>query len=443
MKKKLIYIGLIAGVTLFSSCDKYLDIKPVGTVIPTTTEDFRALMLSAYSSFPAHKSYLNLRTDELLMDEYSEDLPAIKDIYLWNDLNPDAATTPYAYLDFYKSIFYTNHILSEIDGKAGNSAAVSQLKAEALMMRAYSHFELLNMYAVNYNPSTAASDRGVPIVLGIDLEKDHTVATVAEVYAQIFKDLEASNNLFTETAVPANPLRYRFSKRAYYALQSRIHLYRQEWNEAKAYADAALALNNDLEDLNSAASKLPNDFTSVEMIQALDEVGRSVVSTSTYINPDFIALYNNGGDLRRSRYFVQSGSRWRSNKGGNKQFNTSFRNGELFLNIAEAEVQANHLPEARIALLALAKNRLTPTYYQQYEATVNGLDKPNLLTEIYKERARELSLEGLRWFDLKRSTKPAITHQFGGNTFVLQENDGRYVIRFPREAIQNNPNLLN
>lgn len=443
MKKKLIYIALLAGSALFASCDKYLDIKPVGTVIPTTTEDFRGLMVSAYQAFPSHKSFLNLRTDELLLDEFSEDVPAIKDIYIWNDLNPEAGASSYGYRDFYRSIFYANHILTEIDGRAGNSATVDQIKAEALTMRAYAYFELLNMYAVNYNPATAATDKGVPIVLDIDLEKDHTVATVAEVYAQIFKDLEQSNNLFTETGVLANNLRYRFSKRAYYALKSRIHLYRQEWNEAKVNAGAALTINDDLEDLNVPSSKLPADFSSVEMIQALDEVGRVTVSASTYISPNFLSLFNNGGDLRRSRYFVQSGSRWRSNKGGNRQFNTSFRNGELFLNIAEAEVQANHLPEARIALLALAKNRLTPAYYLQYETTVNGLNEVDLLTEIYNERARELSLEGLRWFDLKRTTRPSVTHTFNGDPYVLQQNDPRYVIRFPREAIQNNPNLLN
>lgn len=440
MRKRYIYIGLLAGSFLFASCDKYLDIKPVGTVIPTTVEDFRALMTSSYQSFPAHKSYLNLRTDELLLDEYSEDLSSIKDIYLWNDQNQDRTTTSYAYETFYKSIFYANHILAEIDEKAGHSAEADQIKAEAYAMRAYAHFELLNMYAVNYNKTTAATDKGVPLSLTIDLEQKYAPSTVAEVYTQIFSDLDQAEKLFTATTPTTNSLRYRFSKRSFYALKSRIHLYRQEWEQAKNDAEQALILNDKLEDLNDVSSQLPNNYASKEMIQALDEIGVSTVSRSTFIHPDFMALYN-AGDLRPAKYFQKSGSRWMSIKSGNKQFNSSFRNAELYLNIAEAEAQLENPAAARIALLKLAKNRLTPAYYLEYETKVNGLSGTALLKEIYLERARELSLEGLRWFDLKRTDRPEITHYFGGAPFVLQSNDVRYVIRYPKEALENNPNL--
>lgn len=52
-----------------SSCKKYLDVQPVGKVIPTTVEDFRALLNSGYTQFPTHKSMLAFRTDELLVNE--------------------------------------------------------------------------------------------------------------------------------------------------------------------------------------------------------------------------------------------------------------------------------------------------------------------------------------------------------------------------------------
>lgn len=439
MKRKYFYIGLLAASTVLTSCDKYLDIKPVGTVIPTTSDDFRALMVSAYQSYPAHKSYLSLRTDELLLDEYSEDLSAIKDIYLWNDQNPDPTTTPYAYQAFYKSIFYANHILAEIDAKAGTSAANNQIKAEALALRAYAHFELLNMYAGNYNAATANTAKGIPLSTNVDLEQPYAPATVAAVFEQITKDVNQAEPLFTENLASANNLRYRFSKAALYALKSRISLYRSEWNDAIANAEKALSFNNKLEDLNTS-TKLPNDYTSVEMIQALDEVGVNTVSRSTYISTNFMAMYNTD-DLRKTKYFQKSGSRFVSAKGGSNQFNTSFRTGELYLTVAEASANADLLPAAKTALLKLAKNRLTPAYYTTYEGLVNGLDKQALLLEIYNERGRELSLEGLRWYDLKRTTQPAITHSFAGTTYTLAQGDGRYVIRYPRQATQNNPNL--
>ena len=49
MNKTLLYTLLASLLVMLSSCDDYLDIQPVGKVIPTTAEDFRALMTEAYS----------------------------------------------------------------------------------------------------------------------------------------------------------------------------------------------------------------------------------------------------------------------------------------------------------------------------------------------------------------------------------------------------------
>lgn len=442
MNRKLIYIGLIVGSTLLSSCDKYLDVKPVGMVMPRTTEDFRALMLNSYSSFPQHKSYLGLRTDEYVLRSGTLDVDFIKDFYIWKDQNQEVSATLMPYGQFYKSIFNANHIIKEIDEMAGISAANNQIKAEAYAMRAYAHFELLNIYADNYNPATASTDKGVPVITEIDLEIIPVRSSVADVYAQIFKDLDASEALFVENSPTTENFRYRFSKRAFYALKSRIHLYRQEWAFAKANAENALSLNNNLEDLNNT-TKLPNEFTSAEVIQALDYSANTSVNNSTYVNPNFVALYNDSGDLRKTKYFSLNGSNYGSLKGGNVKFKTTFRNAEMYLNIAEAEAQLNNLDNAKKAVLELAVKRLTPTYYSNYETFINGLGKEDLIIEIFNERAREFALEGLRWYDLKRSTRPGITHTFNGETYVLQQDDARYVIQFPRDAVQKNPNLLN
>ena len=84
----------------------------------------------------------------------------------------------------------------------------------------------------------------------------------------------------------------------------------------------------------------------------------------------------------------------------------------------------------------------------EVKAEIETMNQEQLLTEIQDERGRELALEGQRWFDLRRTTRPRIEKSFLDMNYeehsaVLEKDDSRYVIRFPKEAIANNPNLAN
>ena len=57
------------------------------------------------------------------------------------------------------------------------------------------------------------------------------------------------------------------------------------------------------------------------------------------------------------------------------------------------------------------------------------------------ERAREFLLEGHRWLDLRRTTRPSITKTFDNQTYTLTANDTRYTLPFPPSAIAANPHL--
>ena len=71
------------------------------------------------------------------------------------------------------------------------------------------------------------------------------------------------------------------------------------------------------------------------------------------------------------------------------------------------------------------------------------MSQEKLVTEILKERARELAFEGHRWFDLRRTTRPEIKKEIEDVTYTLVQDDSRYTLRIPQDVIDANPGLLN
>ena len=51
-------------LVLFSSCDKFLDIRPTGKVIAETGEEYRALLTYEYKNFPEDRGLATFRSDE-------------------------------------------------------------------------------------------------------------------------------------------------------------------------------------------------------------------------------------------------------------------------------------------------------------------------------------------------------------------------------------------
>ena len=439
MKNILKYVFFASVAITAVSCDDYLDVVPVGKVIPETLSDYRAVLTKGYSVFPRHKSLSSVRGDELLMNEFSDDLVYYRDVYIWKDANPDKITTGFPYADLYNTIFYTNVIINDANKKLAPSVEKDQLIGEAYALRALTYFDLVNLFGKPYNAATAETDRGVPLALEIDLEQVFTPQTVAVIYNQIIADKEEAKkllNLDTQTT----GINYRFSKAALYAMESRIYLYQKEWAKALEASEKAMTYKNSLLNLNTTLA-LPTLYNGTESIMALEDSFLNNLKRVTYAAPALTGAYDKTNDLRFALYFQASGSRFTFKKGGDISQKCTFRTSELYLTKAEASAQLNDLPTARTTVLTFIKNRYNATGFNQLSISIAAMTQTQLLDFIAQERQREFAVEGHRWFDLRRTSQKQIIHTLNGENFTLIVNDPRYTLPFPQDARLNNPEL--
>lgn len=444
MKKIYIYLTFVCLSTILAGCDKFLDIKPTGSVIPTTLDEYRALWVSTCNNLPSDRGLAAMGADEMYVTN-SGDRDKYSPIERWETNTSSTSTTSFNWAGYYQTLYYANYQIEHHEEiTEGKAEEIRQLAGEAYLMRAYMHFVLVNLHGQPYTKPGAPETKAVPLKLDTDMEKVLSRNTVGEVYAAILSDLEKAEEYLNVTKWSDKTLSYRFTTLCVPALRSRIYLYMGNWEQAYASAEKALEVQSQLEDFNTAGFKLPNHFESVEAINALEYTFTNDYSLAVSVLPSFLKLYE-AGDLRTNAYFSEadkSGNR-KCLKGGNSAFRSTIRTGEVYLNSAEAAARAKKLPEARKRILELMAKRYTPEAFNKKKAAIESMEQENLIAEIMNERARELAFEGHRWFDLRRTTRPRIEKTIEGQKYILEQDDARYTILIPKEAIAANPNLSN
>ena len=423
---------------MFTSCDNFLDITPTGKVIASTGEEYRAMLTYEYKYFPKDRHMTTVRTDELKFSgsTASSDLDAYLDLWLWKDENPSPTTSYFSWRSYYHAIYIANYIIEHQEEITDASAkTINQLVGEAYMMRAYCHFLLVNLYAEPYTHCTPATTRGVPMMLEADVNAIPGSSSVETIYQQVLSDIAEAEQRLNVTKWDEGE-NYRFNTISAQALRARTYLYMGRWQEALTAAKAVIAAHGDLEDLNVSSALLPDSYQSAENIVALEQFSSNLSTVINQPSNDFISLYRTG-DQRKSKYFKRATSTtWTLLKSDGY---CSFRSAEAYLTAAEAAAQLNDLTGAIDLLKPLLQKRLNATAYQDALDLMAPMNQSQLLQEIYDERARELAFEGHRWYDLRRTTQPALTRTYGGQTYTLTPE--KYTMRFPTEAVESNPEI--
>ena len=431
---------ILATLTM-SACDNFLDITPTGKVIAETGDEYRALLTYEYKYFTKDRYMTTLRTDEMLMDKVktsSTDLDAYLDLWRWKDDNPSPTTSYFSWRSYYHSVYIANYIIqNQKKIKEATAQEISQLVGEAYMMRAYCHFLLVNLYAEPYTHCTPSQTRGVPMLLEADVNAIPGSSSVETVYNQILSDLDNAEQYLNveEWELGKN---YRFNTTSAQALRARTYLYMGRWSDALEASKDVLSVYNELEDMNNSTT-LPNSYKSKESIVALERFSSNLYTAVDMPASEFISLYRSG-DQRRTKYFKRvTSSTYSLLKGRSDEFSCSFRTAEFYLTAAEAAARLGHTTDAINYLTPLMTKRLNTSAYETTTALIGTMTEEELIQEILYERARELAFEGHRWYDLRRTSQPALTRVYDGTTYTLLPE--QYTMRFPSEAVEANPKI--
>lgn len=443
--KRYIYhiIGICLTLTILAGCDDFLDIQPTGKVIPKTGREYRALLTEAYSAIPSDRGKTVFRTDELILDNQNtttEGLNSFLNIWLWLDDESADGTSSFGWRSFYYVSYIANTIIENGEAMTeATSTERSQLIGEAYMLRAYMHFVLVNLYGEPYTHCDPVTSKAIPLKLNSDVNATLKRNTVEEIYTSILSDINKAKELLNVDTWDEG-FTYRFNRLSIDAFLAKVYLYMGDWDNAYQYASNVITQHGDLEDLTTS-SVLPSHYKSVEAILSMENIMPAIYQTEGRINTELLNLYRSG-DMRKSKYYRQvTASISTLQKGGNNEYRCTFRSSEFYLIAAEAALELEDLDKARLHLTTLMKARYHKNIFPKEETKVNNMNQDELRQEIQDERFRELAFEGHRWFDLRRTTQPALTKKYQNSTYTLEQNDSRYTLRIPSEAIEANPGL--
>ena len=443
----------ILAASLSSCVNDWLDVAPSdGTdadAALTSSSDLAAARTGMYKALKGNSSFVDYYGQQFFVygdvhagDDYQyNNIGGSNRASFYYDMNYQTASeftsstssSNVAWKSPYIVIGRANRIIAAAEGGALSDAAeakatIDQYAAEAKVLRALAHFDLVRIYGKPYTEDQGAS-LGVPLVTEV-LESNAKPArsTVAEVYTQVVKDLTeaiSSNALATETE-PGY-----VSVWGAKAILSRVYLNMGDYANALSVAEdiiknsgAALwtrdqyfkawdaSTPNESEflfRLNVAGSTDSNDLNGIGNLQQRDGY-KEMVATKKFVD----MLTSDPKDVRNDMFLPATAAKEVAAYGTNKVYLNKLRGqgdnlrnvtivpiirlSEVYLTAAECAFRNNDKTKAVEYLNDLVKNRTTT------EASLATVDNITL-ERILIERRKELIGEGQRYFDALRNNE--------------------------------------
>lgn len=444
MKNNYIFLLLLCGSLLAGSCKKYLNVQPEGSYTETqiygdenaVQQAFNGLYLSLANN-NGYGANLTQSTIEMMAQRYkpSQTNANAYDLGVFTNYNYASATAQTTFDSIwrqaYSTILATNVFLSKIDnavqGKILSQAHGSELKGEALAIRAMVHFDMLRLFGPVY--SMDSTSPAIPYYTLAD-GQSQPILTASAVMAKVMADYNQALTLLAADPVitmgvlntPDFYTGYRNQRLNFYAvkaLMARASL----WigNRQQAH-DLALSVLTDGEKWFPWTSYgSANDGTNPDRIFS-PEVLFAVYNPALYTNylnffstalPDNVILVPDPGRLATVFEVVDisTSSDYRAKpswKISGKSYPTFFKYADLTITTIPRRFLQPIIRKSEL-YYALAETDSDPAIALNYMDTVTrhrglvslpaGADIP---TEIRKEFQKEFWGEGQLFFYYKR-----------------------------------------
>lgn len=500
MKKPGKHISLIRKIALAitiailaGACDSYLDEIPDNRVELDNLDKAAQLLTNGYSI--ASPAFTDWMTDDVQFTVGTNIRPTMEQLYRWEEVTnggPDEQDSPdFFWFETYNSIAHANEVLAVLDQlpvkTEEDELRRDAIEAEAKLIRAYGHFMLVNMFAKEYNSSTAGSDKGIPYVKTPETEfiAKYERASVRRVYDQIEDDLLDGLELVNDNFY-ANSGKYHFTRNAALAFASRFYLYKLDLVRCLQYSNQLLGSNpaayvrdmtaNEFLAAKSSITGYPQLYSSpdqaanlllmrkISLVQRTDfsyaasnDFYRALFgsnpfpgSTDERENPALVKGLDRTGNsgvfpLKYQSLFQRSSLN--SNVGTPYHIGIMFRGEEVLFNRIECNIYNNRIAEALADLNVLFARRYSGTgstqaTMQQLREFIGAENEPGfsdqlvLFNILIIEKRKEFLAEGMRWFDAKRWGITMVHDLENGSLIELEPGDPRWLLQIPTSAVQ-------
>ncbi len=408
---------IVAFLVTLSSCREILEPPPIDLLVDdlvlNEAADVEPVRLGLYNAFRG------LGSPIVVAGAFTPDFIQHNGTFtVYNELGNkqitatnDAAATMWGAI--YGTVYIANFIEERIGDVPGVTEAVrKQVLAEARFARGFANF--IGAYTFG----------GIPEVTTTDVETNSTIprASQTEILQSVLADYNAALTDLPTTYNNRINAKTFATKNAARAALARYYLYQQDWVQAEKFATEIIASNRQSlpESYADVIFQEYDDETILEVAYAnnsSDDPGtstfglnnilvgrREVIPANTYV---LTMLETNAGERSQTIVFNPQQQRGRDNGwsvakyGSPDQANnniTIFRLAEQYLIRAEARARQGRIVGTNGAQADL--NRLRT---RAGAPVASFTTQENALMTIEKERVYELSFEGHRWYDLKRT----------------------------------------